>query len=278
MGSVADTPDWSAPGGTPAQLIGHVVGPTGTVLCGTDGTDARAILVDSSGRLIINGAGYKSLTGPGATATPGELDQAGAFTVTTDPTDSVGITLFDGGSGGITLDAFGTNGIVLNNANAAGIYISDTGAGGVLIAESADGGVTLTDAGTGGIKLEANGLGQIELRGQVTIDSATVNGTPLSIISAVSGQNVHIALSHLTAQVTIQAGQQVVITGGDVTLAAGATGNSVNLDGANGGIINVGKHTTDRVGFYGKGPASQHTHPSTLADVIAILTNVGLCA
>lgn len=56
MSPVADTPDWSSPsGGSPAQLIGGVIGTTGTLLLGSDGTDARAILVDSLGRLIITG-------------------------------------------------------------------------------------------------------------------------------------------------------------------------------------------------------------------------------
>ena len=33
-----------------------------------------------------------------------------------------------------------------------------------------------------------------------------------------------------------------------------------------------------RIGFHGVTPVAQATHPTTLADVIAILTNKGLCA
>lgn len=55
MSSVADTPDWSTPSGTPAQLIGKPIGPSGTLLLGSDGTDARAILTDSMGRIKLSG-------------------------------------------------------------------------------------------------------------------------------------------------------------------------------------------------------------------------------
>src|ERR1019366_8602793 len=100
---------------------------------------------------VLQGGFYASLTGPGQTATPGELDQAGPFTITTPLTDAVGVTILDQGSGGITLDAFGTNGIVLNNANNSGIYIADTGSSGIQVAEFSNGvGITLTDNGNGG--------------------------------------------------------------------------------------------------------------------------------
>lgn len=57
MSSVADSPDWSSAAGTPAQLIGKPIGASGTLLLGSDGTDARAILTDSSGRIKVSGGG-----------------------------------------------------------------------------------------------------------------------------------------------------------------------------------------------------------------------------
>lgn len=51
---VADSPDWSDPSGTsPAQLIGEAVNPSGVLALGSDGTDARALLVDATGALIV---------------------------------------------------------------------------------------------------------------------------------------------------------------------------------------------------------------------------------
>ena len=51
---IADTPDWSSPSGaTPPQLIGQPIGLTGVMALGTDGTNARALLVDVTGALIV---------------------------------------------------------------------------------------------------------------------------------------------------------------------------------------------------------------------------------
>lgn len=51
---VADSPDWSDAGGTsPAQLIGEAINSSGVLALGSDGTDARALLVDATGALIV---------------------------------------------------------------------------------------------------------------------------------------------------------------------------------------------------------------------------------
>jgi len=266
MPPVVDTPDWSTPGGgSQAQKIGAVLLPTGTLILGSDGTDARAILVDSSGRIICVGAGgYLSLTGSGRTATPGELDQQGAFTITTDVTDVVGVQITDNGSGGVFIDEEG----------ATGIDLYDGGGGGIRI-NTLTGLAKITGAG---VLIQATGLDVITLDAPVVVVSGTNGATLLSIISSVAAQNVQIELTGAGSSAQIEADTVLINSpfgAGGVTLQASG---GVSLDGDNGGNISIGLTTSDKVGFYGAGHVTQHAHPTTLADVIAILTNVGLCA
>lgn len=56
--TIHDTEDWSSPGGQgPAQVIGDPLLSFGTLLLGSDGGTARAIKVDSSGKLVTSGGG-----------------------------------------------------------------------------------------------------------------------------------------------------------------------------------------------------------------------------
>lgn len=134
----------------------------------------------------IGGAatGYASLTGPGETATPGDLTQAGGFTV--DDTAGDGITLLMSG-------ATSHNILTIAQEGLGGIEIFDTGGGGILM-ES-----------TGQIALTPQG--EILLTSETSAIDITANGT-LTLANGAVGQliiNNSGALSmSSTGQMTLQ--------------------------------------------------------------------------
>ncbi len=87
--------------------------------------------ISGPGGSFPGGGGYASLTGPGQSATPGELDQAGAFqAIDTTPAgdamlfDTVnGIQLLDNSSTGVTIQEQGTGAVAITNNATAGINI-----------------------------------------------------------------------------------------------------------------------------------------------------------
>ena len=102
------------------------------------GIDMRAIeqwAIEVAKAIADAGGGYASLTGPGQTMTPGELNQEGDL-------DLAGsFNQHDGGANfttdaGFSVTDSGTFGITLSEEGSAGISIDDTGGGGVAIASN----------------------------------------------------------------------------------------------------------------------------------------------
>jgi hypothetical protein len=125
--------------------------------------------------VVAPAAGYASLTGPGQTVTPGELDQAGSFWVNADPGGWFGVYSSVSGAGsfimntavgdGITMSIPTSGTITLSTAGNANTAISDTGSGGITIISvfagvlvAAEGATLTLQAGTG-IQLQAKGGG-----------------------------------------------------------------------------------------------------------------------
>jgi hypothetical protein len=68
-------------------------------------------------------------------------------------------------------------------------------------------------------------------------------------------------------------------SGGDVEILEGVADAMIILGGDNVGVqIELGTTTADSVGFFGITPVQQQVHPTTLAEVIAILVAYGLSA
>lgn len=253
--TIHDTEDWSSPGGQgPAQVIGDPILTFGTLLLGEDPSgDAQPIQVDASGHILTTG-GYASLTGAGQSTTPGELDQSGAFTVTTHPGDTVGIQLIDGGSGGILLETTGTGEIEITDSRGNDIVI------------------TSTDV------ISMNGLTEMDFGDSVVIRNSGGAGI-LDIVDNTANSVINIDLGGLGSQITIRATGSTTI-GAEVNtgVVTVASSSQVALDGGNGGRVTVGVFTLDRVGFYGATGVAQQGRPVTLADVINVLVQLGLTA
>lgn len=154
--------------------------------------------------LVNNGStvtivSYASLTGPGETATPGDLTQAGGFTV--------------------------------NDVNGDGISFTSTG-------------------------------GVIDLNGDLGVHLVSIGGNPIQI----------------------SAGGQVQIEGGEasptaaIDILASSSGPIHIRHAAGGSKITIGGSAGELIGLYGTAGVIRAPHPVTLADVIAILTNIGACA
>lgn len=89
------------------------------------------------------------------------------------------------------------------------------------------------------------------------------------------------------SRIVLQAAGSISLESGTAT-AAGVSGIAINSDadltlqcnGAN-KVLVVGDLQTSairKIGFYGVAPVNRAAHPVTLADVITLLTNVGLCS
>lgn len=162
----------------------------------------------------LSSGGYASLTGPGQTATPGELDQAGAFTVTTPVSDTTGIYLTDQGTGGIGIEtASGTLGLDTTTGSlgfkvlggSGDINLTNDGTGSVLISAftgimslGGSGGIEVTDDSSSGLTITETGSGGITL----TDDSAGI-----TLVSPASGATLFTAdvLAHLPTPATAPA-------------------------------------------------------------------------
>jgi hypothetical protein len=111
-----------------------------------DVPDTGIVTINATGS---GGGGYASLTGPGETTTPGDLTQAGGFTVN----DSLGDGInFNSPLNGVNVTAGSfssetTAGTGLEDDSSDGIVLDETGSGGILIQSIS--GITLTNGGTG---------------------------------------------------------------------------------------------------------------------------------
>jgi hypothetical protein len=170
--STADVPDFTSP-------ITLVSGPLVTDF--SDWTEAVQDIGGGGG-----GGGPVSLSGAGETTTPGDLVQAGGFTVN----DSAGhgITL-DSATGVITIEAPGPGvgvGIEANGAG-SGIVLTTTGANSfMIIGDQPSTGVI--DMGGGGVNVHA-GTPLSTLPGSVLISADSTGGV---IIQTASGGTVKV--------------------------------------------------------------------------------------
>jgi hypothetical protein len=252
------------------------------------GTDMRAIEtwgreVGAAIASISTGGGgvpYASLTGPGYTTSPGALTQNGNFTVAGDLT-------------------FGQSGSSFLHAT-----------GGTLALFQADSTLQITSAGyinVGGgdyhshwtdtmdLKLQAPAITLLGASSAAHTGSAVqiVTDTTSSYFGQAGGFDITISAS---SGITIGAGGPgLVMTPSDLEIRGGAgsyilsaimAGQDFKIAGGVSGSLNtffaVHEPTTGaphaQIGFYGATPVNQAGHPVTLADVITLLTNLGLCS
>lgn len=143
---VPDSPDF--------QLTINVV-----AVPSADNPDWQVTAVGPGGAPI--GGGYKSLTGPGETATPGDLIQAGGFKVDDSVGDSVQLT--SSGTGGVYLiDGGGIWGLPQ-----PGVHITEDNTGPIEISQAGDGDITIENVtAVGNTAILANAAG-----GTLTISS-----------------------------------------------------------------------------------------------------------
>ena len=194
--------------------------------------------------------GYASLTGPGQSTTPGDLTQAGGFTVN----DSVG--------DGITLNTAGflIAASVETDASASGSYYVTATTAIVLTCGSAS--IAVGSAGT-----------QSVIGGAVTVDDTLGGGFLYSAGGTIGGATFNCGSSGFT----------VTTTGtGSVNISTSNSGQifltsfgGVLISGAGGYGVQVGTGG-DKVGFFGTIPTTQPASGGTLAGVIAGLVALGL--
>jgi hypothetical protein len=68
-------------------------------------------------------------------------------------------------------------------------------------------------------------------------------------------------------------------SGGNIEILEGVDGALIIIGGDSAGVgLSIGTTTADSIGFFGVTPVQQQTHPTTLAEVIAILAAYGLSA
>lgn len=161
-----------------------------------DNPDGPTPTINASG----GGGGYASLTGPGESATPGDLTQMGGF-------------------------------------------LAQFGLGHAFEVVSA------------GAEVFSIGSNNAIVLGQLTDPSITLSNLEM-VLDDAAGDTI-----------TLQHGVGATITGISVRIQS-AVGTTINVNSSGGASI---------LGFYGVTPVPRAAHPTTLADVITILQNVGLC-
>lgn len=122
---------------------------------GAGAPDFQRVVVGPGGASV---GGYASLTGPGETATPGDLDQEGGFTVNDSGT---GINLNSPvGGGGITLDEHSGAGINLNAPISSSAISIQTG-GPLLLVGGLRGGVEINCSSSSGVNVQTDATGKL---------------------------------------------------------------------------------------------------------------------
>ena len=171
-----DVPDWE-----------KVVTVVPSFVAGDDVPDWEKVVIGPGNTPI--GGGYLSLTGPGETQTPGDLTQAGGFTV--DDSVGHGITFQSAAiiqsvaEDGFTVSDNSSNGIVFTERGSVGIVLVDGGSytpttNGIFLLEQGNGPIILQTAGftsAPGIQLENDGHTGIAIRpgsGGLSISIASV--------------------------------------------------------------------------------------------------------
>lgn len=154
---------------------------------GAGAPDFQRVIVGPGGSPV--GGGYASLTGPGQTATPGDLTQQGGLTV---DDNGDGVTLNTSGgvavndsssSGGFYVTATGTGGITL--LSAYGVLIANNGnPGDGFIQISSNNGLVLTEDSTLGVQVQANTPGNLGFYGATPV---TRPAAPVTLGDVIAG-------------------------------------------------------------------------------------------
>jgi hypothetical protein len=197
--------------------------------------DTFAILAHVGGG---GGSGWPTINGTGA----GNLDAETA------PSDTVGYTLIDRGSGGVNLNERGTGGISVTDTGSGGISILEKGTGGLTLeadSTSATQGIQITTGATdlGGINLTNNGVG--DPYGVDILDNGSTDGIQIVSQATAGGLVIQsqgsgaIGINTFTSPIAISAGSTVSI------FAGGSTGDNITLHASNAQIILQGLPTSD---------------------------------
>ena len=185
----------------PASPAGNT-DPTSTDFAGDPTTDPGHLHTAASAPGTPSSGGYLSLTGAGETATPGDLTQAGGFTVNDSAGDGISltsagtITLTTNSEGGLTIaTSVGTveintsGGFTVNDLFGVGITL--TGGGQMRLA-SADCAITLNndggtniilDGGTTGVQICTEGQA-VGFCGESPVAPQASGGTVAGVIAA----------------------------------------------------------------------------------------------
>jgi hypothetical protein len=221
----------------------------------TSGTDAEVLVLTYDARFpgVVPApssvlppsppGGYASLTGPGESITPGELDQLGPFTITTDSSDSVGFQV------NLTGVGFGIESV---ENSFIGTSVGDLSVG-------AGSGLTVASLDQLLIRKDNTGSGNLHILNLDTVHKLIIedSGAGLELLGeAPNGIMLNSQHGNISIQTDFASLGSIILT---------AAFGSIQLNGAT-------------IGFYGAAPVGRAAHPVTLADVITLLTNLGLCA
>lgn len=193
--AVKDAPDWqrivTGPGAVNPAFGGFTE--AGQLIVGTGAGTGELLDVGASGDVLTvggadpsglewaagggGGGGYKSLTGAGETTTPGDLTQAGGFTVDDVNGDGIMLTSADSDSLELLVGTDGTFG--------PGVFMNEAGqAAGINLLENLGWGVNLTTAGTtpAKIALTAGNNSGLTLSGSASSESTLDDGGSVGLL------------------------------------------------------------------------------------------------
>ena len=159
-------------------------------------------------------------------------------------------------AGGFEIDTLG-NGFPINLNDNAGNGVAVTSAAANIVLHATSTGTIIAEAG-----IAAGDLTTMSVQStgfQVETASAAPVAPLLEVHATTAG--LFTTANNLTATMSTSAGSTFQVANGANLLMQFNTGGSVG-----------------QVGFFGVSPVPQASHPSTLADVITILTDLGLCA
>ena len=136
--------------------------------------------------------------------------------------------------------------------------IDSSGFGSAVTLEAASGGnVNVTASGGGDVAVGGTNM-PVQMSASMTVDSPLV-----SLNDSGVGGNEAVVISHAAKSATLQGFNPIIE---DTGAGFGTSG------------IKIGTSTAQRAAFFGNAPVAQAAHPTTLDDVITILTNLGVCA
>ncbi len=204
----------------------------------------------------------------------GKSPQVGSFleiTTTGVGPSGAGQNQVDTSLGGIARTVSGANNHGFSDAvNGAGNFGYS-----ITIRDNANGGISRSIQGTSnsGFVDSVSGVGNAGFVRTIADDN---NSGMSDVVNGLNNLG-----SKLTIGSNFNTGRQIRITGtsnsGYLLVVSGTSNGGIQIgtDGAGSGV-QIG-NTGDLVGFYGVGAVVRASHPTTLSQVITILTNLGLC-